>query len=129
MDEFLAAYYGAGWRYIRAYIDYTCMEVKNIHMNIWSEPFSYIPRDKYEAMEETFENWWNKAEELAGERLEHVKRSRLQWQYIRLMLHPNAEEGKKLYEDAEGAGIMWREGTRHIESPDFSLAPTEWHKR
>jgi len=128
MDEFLAAYYGEGWRYIRAYIDFTCSEVKNIHMNIWNPPFHFIPREKYLAMEDTFETWWNKAEELAGERLEYVKRSRLQWRYIRLMLHPDEEEGKKLRDDVERVNVRWNEWRNLPENADLSLPPNEWFK-
>jgi len=126
MDEFLAAYYGEGWRYIRAYIDYTCAEAAGGHMKIWDSPFAIIPRDKYEAMEETIELWWNKAEELAGDRLAYVKRSRLQWRYIRLMLHPDAEEGKKLRADVDAAGVMWNEWRKLPEEVDYSKTPDQW---
>jgi len=126
MDEFLEAYYGEGWRYIRAYIDYTCAEAAGTHMNIWGNPFSVIPRDKYEAMEDTIELWWNRAEEMAGDRLEYVKRSRFQWRYIRLMLHPNADEGKKFREDVESAGVRWREGGEVRADADMSESPDKW---
>ena len=126
MDEFLEAYYGEGWRYIRAYIDYTCAEAAGTHMSIWAHPFAIIPKDKYEAMEETFELWWNRTEEMAGDRLEYVKRSRLQWRYIRLMLHPNADEGKKFREDVESAGVRWREGGEVRADADMSESPDKW---
>ncbi|MBQ3126170.1 MAG: DUF4838 domain-containing protein [Clostridia bacterium] len=121
MDEFLAAYYGEGWRYIRAYIDFACAEAAGGHMKIYDRPFGFLPRDKYEAMEETIEQWWDKAEAMAGDRLDYVKRSRLQWRYIRLMLHPDAEEGKRLRDDVEAAGVRWREG-RELLPPDADLA-------
>lgn len=126
MDEFLAAYYGEGWRYIRAYIDYTCAEAAGTHMKIWDNPFAIIPRDKYEAMEDTIELWWNKAEELAGDRLACVQRSRLQWRYIRCMLHPDAEEGRKLREDVEAAGVLWNEWRKLPETVDYSKSPDKW---
>ena len=126
MDEFLAAYYGEGWRYIRAYIDFTCGEAAGTHMKIWDNPFSIIPRDKYEAMEETIEMWWNKAEEMAGDRLAYVQRSRFQWRYIRLMLHPDAEEGRRLREDVEAAEVLWNEWRKLPETVDYSKSPDKW---
>ncbi len=126
MDEFLAAYYGEGWRYIRAYIDYTCAEAVGGHMKIWDGPFSIIPRDKYEAMEETIELWWNKAEELAGDRLDAVKRSRFQWRYIRLMLHPDAEEGKRFREEVDAAEVKWNEWRKLPDTVDYSRTPDKW---
>ena len=126
MDEFLAAYYGAGWRYIRAYIDYTCMEAAGRHMKIWDPPFSIIPKDKYEAMEETINGWWDKAEEMAGDRLEAVRRSRIQWRYIRHWMHPDYETGKKLAEDVEGAHIRWNEWRNLPEAVDFAKTPDKW---
>jgi len=126
MDEFLAAYYGEGWRYIRAYIDYTCAEAAGTHMKIWDPPFSIIPEDKYAAMEDTIELWWNRAEEMAGDRIDAVRRSRLQWRYIRLMLHPDADEGRRLREDVDAANVMWNEWRRLPETVDYAKAPTRW---
>ena len=126
MDEFLAAYYGEGWRYIRAYIDWTCAEAAGSHMSIWSKPFWIIPRDKYEAMEETFDAWWDKAEAVAGDRLEAVKRSRLQWRYIKLCLRPNEEEAKTLRDDVEANRIRWNEWRPLPEDADLSKTPDTW---
>ena len=126
MDEFLAAFYGEGWRYIRAYIDYTSTESAGSHMNIWKNPFHIIPREKYEAMEDTFDAWWDKAEALAGDRLEAVKRSRLQWRYIKLMLHPNEEEGKALRADVEARHIRWNEWHELPADLDHSKSPDTW---
>ena len=126
MDEFLAAYYGEGWRYIRAYIDYTCAEAAGTHMNIWMNPFHIIPREKYEAMEDTFDTWWDRAEAMAGDRLEAVKRSRIQWRYIKLMLHPNEEDGKALRADVEGRSIRWNEWHSLPETVDYTKSPDKW---
>ena len=126
MDDFLEGYYGAGWRYIRSYIDWTVSEAAGAHMNIWNPPFSTIPRTKYAAMEETFDLWWDKAEELAGDRVEAVRRSRLQWRYIKLMLHPDAEVGKAFFEEVREKQIRWREGQEMPEHPDFAASPETW---
>ncbi len=126
MDEFLAAYYGEGWRYIRAYIDWTCGEAAGSHMSIWAKPFHIIPRDKYEAMEDTLELWWDRAEAMAGDRLEAVKRSRIQWRYIKLCLHPNEEEAKMLRDDVEANSIRWNEWRPLPAEADLSKSPDTW---
>ncbi len=109
MDEFLEAYYGAGWRYLRAFIDWTCAEASGHHMWIHEKPFDIIPAEAYLAMEETIDGWWNKAEEMAGDRLGYVRRSRTQWEYIKLMLHPDPEKAETLRRYAEREKIKWQE--------------------
>ena len=79
-------------------------------------------------MEDTFENFWNKAEELAGDRLEYVQRSRLQWRYIKLMLHPDEAEARKFVTDVKRAGVHWMEGngTNLPENTDYAKPPHKW---
>ncbi len=128
MNEFLEAYYGEGWRYIRAYIDATSAKAADGCQSIYDEPFKAIGEDYYRAMEESFESWWSKAEEMAGDRAEYVKRSRLQWRYIRLMLHPNEEEAKQFVADVTASGIAWGEGDlqRLPADADLSKPPHQW---
>lgn len=128
MDEFLQAYYGEGWQYIRAYIDATCAKAAGGCQSIYDEPFKAIGESYYRAMEVAFEDWWSKAEELAGDRVDAVKRSRLQWRYIKLMLHPNEEEARQFVADVTAAGIAWGEGDLHRlpDDVDFSKPPHEW---
>ena len=126
MDEFLAAYYGEGWRYIRSYIDWTVAEAAGGHMNIWNPPFSVIPQEKFAAMEETFEQWWNMAEAMAGDRLEAVRRSRIQWRVIRLMLHPDAGAARILLDDMKAQDIRWCEWAAEPPKPDLSASPATW---
>ena len=126
MDEFLAAYYGPGWRYLRAYIDWTVNEAAGNHMSIWKKPFGIIPADKYAAMEETIEGWWDKAEELAGDRREAVERSRLQWRCIRLCLRPDEEKAKEFLKEIEEKNIMWREWNALPKKCALSDPPSDW---
>lgn len=126
MDEFLAAYYGEGWRYIRAYIDFTCAEAKKIHMKIWEDPFGIIPRETYEAMEDTIERWWQTAEDMAGDRAAAVHRSRFQWRYIRLMLHPDAAEGERYRREVDAANVLWNEWRALPDSVDYTKTPDKW---
>lgn len=128
MDEFLQAYYGEGWRYIRAYIDATCAQAADGCQSIYDEPFKAIDEATFRAMEDAFESWWTKAEELAGDRLPYVQRSRLQWRYIKLMLHPNEEEAKQFVADVTAAGIAWGEGDlqKLPSDADLSKPPHQW---
>ncbi len=112
MDEFLEAYYGAGWRYIRAFIDWTCAEAAGSHMGCYEQVFDIIPEAKYLAMEETIDGWWDKAEEEAGDRLGYVRRSRTQWEYVKLMLHPDPAKADALRRYLEKERIPWNEGDR-----------------
>ena len=78
-------------------------------------------------MEDTIDAWWDKAEELAGDRLDYVKRSRIQWRWMKLEMHPDAEEGRKLYAECAARNIKWNEW-RVIEADrvNFGLKPSVW---
>lgn len=121
MDEFLQAYYGEGWEYIRKYIDKTTELAQSNCMTIYSHPFDIISKEDYFANEADFESWWAKAEELAENCRENVKRSRLQWRYIRLMLHPNSEEAYNLWDE-----IYWYYDMKFAESWQYDEPPGEW---
>ncbi len=126
MDEFLAAYYGKGWRYIRAFIDFTTMEAKNNHAKIYDHPFKIISRDRYEAMEETIDCWWDKAEAMAGDRLESVQRSRMQWDYIKLLLNPDETLGQAFIEKVKNYKVRWCENKDFPNDIDFTKTPDLW---
>lgn len=129
MDEFLAAFYGDGWEYIRKFIDKTTELAADGSQTAADGPFAAITQEEYLANEATFDEWWNKAEELAGDRIEFVKRARYQWRYIKLCLHPNAEDAQALIADVSRADakVAWREKQWNVDSAsDLSLAPTEW---
>ena len=113
MNEFLEAYYGAGWVYIRAYIN-TIMELANDGcINIYEEPLEAITEGEYRIHENDFQTWWNKAEELAGDRLEYVQRSRLQWRYIQLLIHPDQAACDAFTAEVLAYGIRWAEGSNN----------------
>lgn len=115
MDEFLAAYYGEGWQGIRAFIDLTTELAGNADscINIYEAPLNSITAEEYIAYEEQIEAWWSTAEELAGDRLEYVKRSRLQWRYIQLLLHPNDEACAQFVADVKSYNIRWAESEKN----------------
>ena len=115
MDEFLQAYYGEGWEGIRAFIDLTTELVANEGscINIYEAPLNSITEAEYLQYEDQIEAWWNTAEELAGDRLEYVKRSRLQWRYIQLLLHPDDDACAQFVKDVEAYGIRWAESAKN----------------
>ena len=142
MDEFLKAYYGEGWMYIRQFIDKTTELAANggykldgneepttavCGQGIYDHPLTVITREEYLANEELFDELWTKAELLAGDRVEYVKRSAMQWRLTKLYLHPNAEEAQKLIDDAKAAGVVWKEGQPNVQSSsDLSKSPYYW---
>ena len=117
MDEFLEAYYGEGWEYIRKYIDKTTELASDGCMFIYESPFEGITEQEYRANEEDFEAWWSAAEELAGNRARYVRRSRLQWRYIKLLLHPNEVDEAALYSDITFYNIRWAESNAYNYPP------------
>ena len=124
MDEFLQAYYGAGWIYIRMFIDKTTELVANDNscINIYEEPLQSISKEEYLANETDFELWWSKAEAIAGERVENVKRSRLQWRCIQILLHPDNRAALDFAADVAFYGIRWAEGDNN-NIPIYQMAP------
>ena len=111
MDDFLAAYYGEGWTYIRQYID-TFSQYANISANgmgIYSYPFTVMHKDTFASMEEKIIGWWDAAEAAAGDRLEYVKRSRWQVRYMSLFANPNKVEAEILVSAVEANKTRWSE--------------------
>ena len=129
MDEFLAAYYGGGWTYIRSYIDQLSLfAIDGPGHTIYHAPFTAVSEYLYRAMEYGINRWWNLAEKEAGDRLEYVKRSRLHWRYMELMLHPDEDKARALVEEVEGLGMAWREGKYHVDKDktQFYKGPGMW---
>jgi len=126
MDEFLEAYYGEGWRYIRAYIDFTVNQAKKHHMGFKALPNDILTPDMVKGMYSTIEKWWDEAEKLAGDRVDYVKRSRLQWTYLSLWGDYDKDRAKKFYDDSVDMKIRWREGYFTPSRPEFDKYIEEW---
>ena len=122
MNEFLEAYYGAGWVYIRLFIDKTTELASDGCINIYEEPLQSITKAEYLANETDFENWWSKAEAIAGDRVDYVKRSRLQWRCIQILIHPDDEAALAFAADVEAYGIRWAEGNNN-NKPVYQMDP------
>ena len=142
MDDFLKAYYGDGWTYIREFIDLTTRLARNggymldgneqpssfvCGQGIYGHPLTAITRQEYLNYEYRFDKCWALAEELAGDKVENVRRSMMQWRLTKLYLRPNADEAAKLIADAKAAGVVWKEGLPNVlASSDLSLSPYYW---
>ncbi len=110
-DEFLAAYYGAGWENIRKYINSFTQYAKlsTSGMGIYSYPFGVISKNTLGSLAESYNAWWDAAEAAAGDRLEYVQRSRWQLRYLLLYVNPNKAEAEKLVAEVEGNKTRWSE--------------------
>jgi hypothetical protein len=88
MDAFLEAYYGPGWTYVRQFIDLiTELSDKRNHCyGIHASPEEIYGKHPFSPYNEQLIEWWDKAEEMAATdlQLEHVRRSRLCCDYLRL---------------------------------------------
>jgi hypothetical protein len=139
MDDFLKAYYGDGWKHIREFINKTTELAANggfkldsneqptnavCGQGIYDHPLTVITRQEYLDNEAYFDELWANAKELAGDRIENVKRSEMQWRLTKLYLHPNAEAAQQLINDAKAAGVVWKEGQINVQSSsDLSKSP------
>ena len=142
MNEFLAAYYGEGWEYIRAFIDKTSELAANggykinsdetegaavCGQGIYDHPLTVITRSEYLENEAYFDMLWAQALANAGDREAAVARSMMQWRLTKLYLHPNAEQAQSLIDDAKAAGVVWKEGNPNVQdSSDLSKSPYYW---
>ena len=142
MNEFLEAYYGAGWTFVREYIDITSRLAANggykldgnenptnavCGQGIYDHPLTVITRQEYLNYEMRFDECWTLAEELAGDRKEFVHRSALQWRLAKLYLHPNATEAAAFIAEAKALGVVWKEGQPNVQAgSDLSLSPYYW---
>ena len=127
INRFLEAYYGKGWRNIRAFLDWFNGAAKARHINIYERPFQTVPREMYEVVYDAIEAWWDAAERDAGDKLDNVKRSRLQWTYVSLMVRPDPEKARAFYKDVNDRKIYWKEEQHYLpEEQDFSADPGDW---
>ena len=122
MNEFLEAYYGDGWVYIRQFIDKTTQLANDGCINIYEEPLQSITEAEYLANEYFFNSLWDKAEAIADDRLEYVQRSRLQWRCIQILIHPDDEAALAFAKDVEAYGIRWAEGNNN-NKPVYQMDP------
>ena len=112
MDEFLEAYYGDGWAYIRMYIDKTSEMYSEGCGGIYMHPFDRLPAEKFIEMQQAFNDWWYKAEAMADEsRVENVRRSSLQWRWFLARLDQSLQAD--FIQEVKDYNMWWSEGNQH----------------
>ena len=112
MDEFLEAYYGEGWAYIRMYIDKTSEMYQVGCGNMYMHPFNRLPAERFIEMQQVFNDWWNKAEALADEdHKANVRRSSLQWRWFVARLDKDLQPA--FVQEVADLGVWWSEGNQH----------------
>ena len=112
MDEFLQAYYGDGWAYIRMYIDKTSEMYQVGCGNMYMHPFNRLPAERFIEMQQVFNDWWGNAEALADEdRVANVRRSSLQWRWFVARLDKNLQPA--FVQEVADLGVWWSEGNQH----------------
>ena len=126
--EFMAAYYGPGWRHIDEYINLTSDIAERIHMGIYMHPSTIIPPD--EELVKRFDTLWDKAEAAAGDGrlLAHVRRSRIQVRvYKSVCGFSTPEENAALLADIRAAGIThMRESAPIAADADPRASADKW---
>ena len=108
MDEFLEAYYGDGWAYIRMYIDKTSEMYEEGCRNMYTHPLDIVPAEEFRDMQQAFNDWWAKAEALADEaRVDNVRRSSLQWRFFLARFDSSLQPAFE--QEVRDRGIFWSE--------------------
>ena len=142
-DEFLQAYYGSGWKYIKKFLEWVETEAKKNHMDIWAHPDRIISFEVWKPMLKEIASWWDEAEKGAKDdpdTLEHVQRSRLQFTLIELTLtweerfDGQTKESRdeyrrdcmKFYNTLVLKNIGWREAYMFPPKVNFSAPPLSW---
>ena len=107
MNEFLQAYYGAGWEYIREFIDMTIEKPvpENGHLKIYDpmyETLGFTAEDIEKA-----DALWSKAKEEAENDtcLKNIERSEICWRYWKGFNEFDKSESQKLIADMKAFGI------------------------
>lgn len=143
VDAFLEAYYGAGWRNIRNYIDTTELLSEKNHFGYHATPDSVIDYEDICEYMETFEGWWDAAEAMAANEAEltRIQCSRISWTYTMLTalytrdyLGTDAaakqayiDLANEFYYEAKALGVKWAESDRgiffNVENPPYLWLP------
>ncbi len=130
MDEFLEGYYGAGWVYIRAFLDLMMGQSHGEFVTIWHDPTAHYKLKKLEPLCDTIEDWWDRAEAMArdGDELARIRKSRLSWTFILLMVRPDPVKGKAFREEVDSFGVRWSEYRVLFKHLDYGTPPSSWIK-
>ncbi len=143
INEFLAAYYGDGWQYIREALDLyrVCAGDKDGHLSIYQ--YSDVCLTMTASQIAKADECWKKAKQAAktDEQLKNIERSEISWRYWKasakrgefsLICQDRFLNKQKLFEDIVASGTkMMSEGQPYGDyidcaSPKFAV-PDEWY--
>lgn len=151
MNEFLEAYYGAGWKSIRKYIDMTTANTGRTtflgqqHMHIFTQMSSdsvlYLNRNQIDYCNSLWADAFDKAS--TADEITHLRLSEISWRYWKAckkiqefsrFQHPDKWQAsnEQLYNDMVELGISRiREGGngKLTDTPDFTKTPNTWYKK
>ena len=142
ISEFLACYYGKGWRYVREYIDRCCDIAEKIHLGIYIRPEAlFVDKDKNPDLQLciSLDSLWDKAyAEAESERQKrNCQNSSVQSKYILTYIGQmvsgkvDPAENRALIELMKNAGIIfqseWYDMGR-VDEIDENLSVREWRK-
>ncbi|MBQ6067077.1 MAG: DUF4838 domain-containing protein [Clostridia bacterium] len=144
-DGFLRAYYGAGWKNIREYIDLTTARTgtKGRHMIIYHVMTDGAVLSLSKAQVARCDEWWQTAEALCANdtEREHVQRSALSWRYWKACNRRGEfsrtgnrrgwkKEHERLLADYRRFGVTrLTEISKLAEQPDLRKPPSCWGDR
>ena len=141
IDAFLEAYYGAGWKNIRKYIDTMEMLSEKNHFGYHAVPDGVIEYEDILSYMDTFDGYWDAAEAMAKDaaELKRIQRSRVSWNYTKLTAlytrdycgdDPEAKQeyidlAEAFFDKVEELGVKWNEKGA-VPIRDVSKHPREW---
>lgn len=151
MNEFLEAYYGAGWKSIRKYIDMTTANTGRLtyggrqHMHIFTSMSSDAVLFLNGNQIDYCDSLWKDALEKASlpDEETRIRLSEISWRYWKACNKVKEfsrlcraekwqESNKRLYDDIVDLGITRiREGEngKLTDTPDFTKTPNTWYKK
>lgn len=136
INDFLKAYYGPGWQYIRRYIDVTEYLSDKRHFCFDGVCESILSYDEILEYEAEFDECWDAAEAAAenATQVERIRTARLAWTYMKLNAEFTVtgatsqyqEDAKAFYEEGVKYKIRWAEGGEI--NFDEKRPPILWYK-
>ncbi len=144
IDEFLAHYYGKGWKYIREYIDGLHEICKDRHFGIYYHPLRILPPEEGLPFMQKAKELFEQAAKSAGDpiRRNRVRRCAVQVEYYLLLalyereyMHGDAasraryvKRNRAFYKFIMKNGIYMNPDKPLPENVDFTQSPDSWHK-
>ena len=145
ITEFMQAFYGKGWREIKAYFDliHRLSAEEGNCFSVYSSPETMFGRHAFAPYNDELIRWFDRAEELAETETQriHVKRLRISMDYLRLgAIHQREmtsgsrereeamiREVKEFHKRCMDLGMVWiTESCRLPEAVDERENPRAW---